>query len=154
MTDPLSLAAGSFAVVGVVDVVLRASGEVYKFLSEIKDAPAEVEQLRYCVQETTLLVHTSKQYLEEIRLHTSSASTSAADMSRALGLFTSAVRALDRELSALIMLAKKFNGVRRSWEKVKWFLDQRKLSNSLRKLENAKSMLSSALIFVGMFVNS
>lgn len=153
MVDPFSVVASSFAVIGVADVVLRTSCEVCRFLSEIKDAPLEIENLRRCIHENTLLVHTSKQYMEALKDQASSESPSAADLSRAIGLFTSAIRALDRELGALVALSKRHCGARRSWGTVKWVLDQRKISNSLQKLEHSKSTLNNALVLAGRFVS-
>ena len=153
MADPLSLVASSFAVVGLADVVLRASAEVYQFLSEIKDAPTEVERLRRSLRETTLLVHASKQYLERSREHFSAGSTSTIESTEALNLFNSTVRALNRELGTLVVLARKHNKSGKAWGTIKWVLGQRKIGSATQKLENSKSSLNSALALVGRFVD-
>ena len=156
MADPLSLAASIFAVIGTADVVLRASLEFSRFLSNIKDAPTEVERLRICLHDNTLLVETSKQYLEELRdcNSLSPASQRNIGLSRALTHFTSAIRALERELISLVGLAKRHSGVSKSWGRIKWLLDERKVGQSLQRLENSKSTLTTALVLVGRFVDS
>ena len=153
MTDPFSMAASSFAVVGVADVVLRASVELCRFLSEIKDAPAEVERLRDFVMENTLLVEHSKQFLEELKRRPPSASALDVNLSGALYLFTSAIRALRRELNALAILARKHNGSNKSWGRIKWVLDERKINKSFLAFETSKTTLNNALALVSRFVD-
>jgi len=153
MTDPFSVATSSFAVVGLADVVLRASKEFCQFLSAIKDAPTEVERLRCCIYENTLLVEDSKRYWEELKDSASLTSSSATTLSQALPQFTSALKALGRELSALDTLAKRHNGIAKSWGKIKWVLDERKINKSLQRFEVSKSTLVAALVLVGRSVN-
>ncbi|KAK5062597.1 hypothetical protein LTR84_004670 [Exophiala bonariae] len=63
---PLSPAASACAVIGAADVGLQAGTGSIRFLSDIKDAPAEVEKLRLGLQETTPIVEASKDYLETL----------------------------------------------------------------------------------------
>ena len=149
MADPLSLAASAFAVAGVADLLLKYSVECCHFLSEIKDAPTEVQRLLTCLQENTLLIETSKHYLDELA---SSRCPSTPDLTRASHHFSSAIRALDRELAALVALTKKYKDSQKSWGKIKWVLDKQKINGSMRRLENSKATLTSALVLVGWFV--
>jgi hypothetical protein len=150
MAEPFSVATGSFAVIGLADVVLRAGKEFYQFLDTIKEAPTEVERLRYCIHDNTLLVEESKHYWQDLKDRaplTSSSSTTT--LSRALPQFTSALRSLDRELSTLVTLVKRHDGITKSWGRIKWVLDERKILKSLQKLEISESTLLTALLLVG-----
>lgn len=148
MAEPFSTAASAFAVVGVVDVVLRASIECCRFLSKIKDAPAEIDRLRTCIKENTQLIETLKKHLDRLRDPTSSVVWSTTELSSTFDGFNSSVRALHRELNALQTLAKKHGSADTTWARVKWVLDGRKMSKSLEKLERSKSTLSVALSLV------
>jgi hypothetical protein len=86
------VATSAFAVVGLADVVLRAGKEVYQFLEAITDAPAEVEKLRCCIHDTTLLVEESKRYWEESKNSISSTPSSTTNQNQALPQFKSALR--------------------------------------------------------------
>jgi hypothetical protein len=104
MMHLLSIAAGSFAVIGIVDVVLRATCESYRLISDIKDAPKELKQLQTCINENTSLLGIFKRYLEEFKNYTSSTiiTTSGVDISPAIAQFTSATRCFDRELHSRV----------------------------------------------------
>lgn len=148
MADPFSIAASSFAVVGAVDVVLRASNECRRFLSGIKDAPAEIATLQACVRENEGLLTELKKHFEELRSPVSTISPSAFDADPALDGLNSSIRALQRELLALQTLTRKHKGSDRTWGRVKWLLDERKVAKSLERLEKSKSTLGIALSLV------
>jgi hypothetical protein len=153
MVDPLSVAASAFAVVGVIDVVLRASIEFCRFLSEIKDAPKEVEQLRNNINGTIHLLNASKKCLEDLQNNTFPTDSSSIDVTDTIEQFRVAIRSLDRELKPLVALTKKPNLADRSWARVKWVLNERKVEKSLQKLEYSKSTLTNALVLVGWCVD-
>jgi len=155
MADPLSLVASVLAVVGAADIVVRAGTEVFRFLADIKDAPEEVVQLRVCVQENTLLVEASKHYLEQLTNQNGVSSTlrEATDLAKAITLFSSSVKSIERELSSLITITRKLNGST-SWGRIKWRLDGRRIEKALRKLESVKAGLTAALVLVGRLVDS
>jgi len=153
MADPFSITASSFAVVGVADVVLRASIECCRFLSEINGAPAEIDRLQTCIKENMGLVDTLKEHLDDLRTPASAMSLSAIDSSSALNSFNSSIRAIHRELNALRALANRYGLGDKSWARVKWVLDERKISKSLENLERSKFTLSVALSLVEGFVN-
>jgi hypothetical protein len=149
MADPFSVVASSFAVIGLTDVVLRAGKEVHQFLNSIQDAPTEVERLRCSIHDNTLLVEESKRYWDELKKSTSSTSSSITSLSQAVPQFTSALRTLDRELSALVLLAKRHGGTTKSWARIRWVLDERKVLKILQRLEVSKSTLGVGLMLVG-----
>lgn len=152
--DPLSTAASAFAVIGAADVVLRASAEFVRFVSDIKDAPTEVENLRIRLQDTTLLVEASKAYLETLSNATTGSSTTleTRDPNKALSLFTSAIRGLKRELESLITIIARHHGASKSYGRIKWLLDSRRVAKAQQSLETSKSTLNTALTLVGRFV--
>jgi hypothetical protein len=149
MAEPFSAAASSFAVIGLIDVVLRAGKEVYQFLGSIQDAPTEVDSLRCSIHDNALLVEELKRYWGEIQQSVSSASSCTTDLSQAIPQFTAALRTLNRELSALVTLAKRHDGITKSWGKIKWVLDQRKVLKIVQRLEVSKSTLGLGLMLVG-----
>jgi hypothetical protein len=150
MPDPFSVAASSFAVVGVVDVLLRASVECCRFLSEIKGAPEEIDRLRTSITENNQLFETSKKYLDDLQNPTSPICSPDADvqLSQALDQLKSSLRALQREIEALSILAKRFSGKDKAWMRFKFLLDTKKINKCLEKLERTKSTLSVVLSLV------
>ena len=117
MADPASLSASVFAVLGFADVAIRAGNECCRFLSAIRDAPSRVQSLRHCVEETALLAESSKRYCAGLK---SSSSATASD--QVIAQFTSALRALNREFSALEALSKRYIGSTTSWGKINGYL--------------------------------
>ena len=148
MADPLSITASSFAVVGVVDVVLRASVECCRFLSEIKGAPAEIGGLQSCIKNNIELLRALKKHVDELQDPASAMCLSAAELNTTLSGFTSSLRALQRELNTLQVLARKYNSNDRVWTRVKFVLDARKISKSLERLDRSKSTLNVTLSLV------
>lgn len=148
MPDPFSTAASSFAVVGAVDVVFRASVACRRFLSDIKDAPEEIDRLRTCITENTELFDNLKKYSADLQDPTSPMSSPHADLRQALNQLESAAKALQRELNSVGVLAKKFSGKDKTWTKVKFVLDGKKINKCLEKLERTKSTLTLVLSLV------
>jgi hypothetical protein len=155
MADPLSLAASSFANIGVADVALRAGVGARRFLSDIKDAPAEVERLRKCVADNTRLVEDSKQCLEWLGSDPWSIRPSAyvIDLSGTVDLLRSTIRSLGREWDLLVKLAQKYGGTNKSWGKVRWVLDDRTIQKSIQRLEASKTTLNTVLSLLGRCVD-
>ena len=151
MSDPLSISASAFAVVGLADVVLRTGKECYQFLCAIKDAPSEVQRLQECIQETALLVQNSRKYCKELKASSPSAQSSStpAASDQVMLLFKSALRGFEREFSDLRIVARRYNVTTNTWGKIKWVLDERKLGKSMSRLEASKSTLVTALMLVG-----
>lgn len=150
MAELLSVTASSIAVVGLADLVIRAGKQVYQFLGAINDAPVEVESLGSSICDTILLVEDSKRYLEEVKQYTlSPSSASTTSLIKALPQFKSALATLEREMSALVVLIKRYKGTHRAWASVKFVFDERKIQRSLQKLETSKSSLVAALLLVG-----
>ena len=147
MADPLSLAAGSFAVVGVVDVVLRASVECCRFLSALKDAPEGIGRLQSSIETNKALVDSFEEHLGGQQ--GLAAALSATHAEEALKLFESSVKSFDRELSTLKLLATKYAGKKKLWGSIKYHLDDRKVNQSLRNMENARGGLCAAFSLVG-----
>ena len=100
MAEMLAVASGAFAVVGLADVVVRASREVCQFLDAIKNAPAEVERLKNAIRDNTLLVEATQQYCRDLTDQDKSpASPPPTDLSQALPQFTSALYDLRRTIA-------------------------------------------------------
>src|SRR6186713_3346112 len=133
MSGVFETAAGAFAVVGVADVVVRTGQDLYRFLRDFSDAPEEVKKLGECIRDTVLLVDT----LRNCAQATVSASVTAS--------VQAAVRALDRELQSLKLLVAKFKGAKTVWNRIKYVLDENKVSKALANLEKSKSLLANAL---------
>jgi hypothetical protein len=136
----LELAAGVFAIIGVADVVARTCREVHGFLRDIAGAPEEIDRLCTTIKETTLLVGTTKHILDTL------ASWKHVDVTeQIITLFESALKSLQRDLQNLRVLSARFRGVSKTWSRVKYVLDERKVNKMFNNLERSKSMLASSL---------
>ncbi|CAN9377660.1 unnamed protein product [Alternaria alternata] len=141
MSAGLEFAAGIFAIIGVAEVIVRTGREVHGFLRDISGAPEEIDRLCTTVKETTLLAETVKQILETL------VSRKPADTTdRITALFESALKSLQRELQNLRILNARFRGVsNKTWSRVKYVLDERKVNKMFNNLERAKSLLANSL---------
>jgi hypothetical protein len=139
MSGAFETAAGAFAVVGVVDVLIRTGREIYGFLSEIKDAPKNITRLMESIDDTVQLSQASKACLDSLRNNAASLPKSGATLS-----LDSAIKALNRELQGLKNLTSKFRG-NRTWSRVKYVLNDAKIEKATRYLETHKSLLSGSL---------
>jgi hypothetical protein len=149
MAEPFSLVASSFAVVGLAYGVLWAGKECCQFLNAIKDAPIEVKQFQCSNHDNILLVEDSKRYWDDLKESASLTSSTTTALNRAFPQFKSSLRALDRELVAFATFTKRHNGNIKSWGRIKWVLDERKILKYLQKFEASKSTLVAALVLVG-----
>ena len=143
MSDPFSLVASSFAVLGAVDVVLKASVACCHFLSQIRDAPNEIRDLRSRIEENKVLIEAFMKHFHEVQNTATSSATST--MTEALKLFESSTNSFKRELKALERFRDKYTSKRKIWSALKYHLDDRKVTRCVRNLENAKSGLCAAL---------
>ncbi|KAI9654924.1 MAG: hypothetical protein M1821_005677 [Bathelium mastoideum] len=132
MPDPFSLLTGS---IGMADVVLRASLELYRFLCDIEDAPSEIQSLQDCVRETRLLVESSKKCLEAVINKDLSTSAPDTDLNKALPLLKSAISAIERAQNSLMIAAKRHKNLGTSWSKIKQYssFGQTQTENTLRR---------------------
>ncbi|PVI00981.1 hypothetical protein DM02DRAFT_654882 [Periconia macrospinosa] len=144
MADLLSLAAGSFAVVGAVDVVVKVSTECYRFLSAIKSAPEEIDRLKTCIEENRTLIEAFKTHLDG--LQNIAAGSSASSMEERFNLFNSAIKSFNRELKTLKTLEARYKGTSNMWSAIRHLLDERKLDRCMRNLENSRTMSSAAFM--------
>lgn len=138
MSACLEIAAGAFAVVGAADVIARTAREVYAFLCDVVDAPENIDRLRTTVNEITLLIETTHQCLKALGGRKQSAAT--------LASLDTATRGLRRELQSLKSASTKFKGNNKTWSRIKYVLDDKKVSKALLNLERSKTMLGNALL--------
>jgi hypothetical protein len=146
MSGAFEAAAGAFAVVGVVDVLIRTGREIFSFLSDIKDAPNNITRLTDSINDTVQLAQASKACLDS--LHNSAAPLPKTGATLVLD---SAIKALNRELQGLKSLTVKFKG-NKTWGRVKYVLNDAKIDKATRYLETHKSLLSSALTLACRYV--
>jgi hypothetical protein len=140
MSGAFEVAAGAFAVVGVVDVLVRTGRDVYNFLHDIEDAPANATKLCETIAESVLLADACKRYLLQFKNRIQHAPT--ADTSGAL---TSALKALDREVKSLKTLTAKCKGNKKRWSSIRYALSEQRIDKALSNLERSKSTLATAL---------
>lgn len=140
MSGALETAAGAFAVVGVADVVVRTGRELYRFLSDVSDAPDEVKRLNECIQDTILLVDALRNY------------THANVDTSIFASVQAAVRALNRELQSLKLVLAKYKGAKTAWNKIKYALDGKKVAKTLINMERSKSLLVNSLTIIYGYV--
>jgi hypothetical protein len=147
MSGTLEAVASAFAVVGVADVLVRTGRDLYSFLGDVLDAPEEIDRLREIIRATVILYHNSIRCRAELKPGGITNSTATAT-----ALLESATKALNRELQGLKIIAKRYNGVK-TWRNFKYALGKEKTVKVIRNLENAKSLLASALSFACMYVH-
>lgn len=145
----------ALAVVGTVDVALRSSLEIYRFLDDLKDAPKEIEELRSPVNENKQRLETLKQYVQEVRDRLPSSTASVvAGFESAVQAVDSAVKTLQRALNGLSKVARKYTQPQRTWSRIKFNLDGRQVAKYRERLEASKSSLNGALVLLSRFVYS
>jgi hypothetical protein len=152
MTEPFSIAASSFAVVGVADVTAKATVGLCRLLSEIKDAPKEIVRLRDYIKENTQLYHTAKRHLDDLLDPRSPAPFSTSELGEVVVTFNSSVGALKRELDTLVKRGHKFTKGAKTWERFRYVMSERDIWKSLENLEGSKLMLNTALLQIEGFV--
>jgi len=139
MSGVFETAAGAFAVVGVADVLVRTGRDIYSFLSNVADAPEELNRLRESVKETLLLYQASIQCQDDLKTRKAPATPAGA-----ASLLESATKALNRELQSLKLLIAKFKGFK-TWSRVKFVLNNNRVDKAIQNLEHAKALLANAL---------
>ncbi|KAI4933096.1 hypothetical protein J4E85_003499 [Alternaria conjuncta] len=140
MSGSLEVAAGIFAIIGVADVVVRMGREAHGFLRDIAGAPEEIDKLCTTVKETALLAETVKQLLDTVACRKQPNATN-----HMVALFESALKSLQRELQNLRILSARFRSGGKTWSRVKYVLDERKISKMFNNLERSKSLLANSL---------
>lgn len=148
--DPLSVAASSFAVVGVADVVLRTCLKCQKFLSDIEDAPVSIENLRTCLRNNTSLVQTLKKHMQDI--DSTASPEDRAELGPAIEQFNIAIRSLRRETDMLLVRCLKYSKMMKTWANVRHVLAEKDIRKTTERMEQAKSTLSIVLSLVEGYV--
>jgi hypothetical protein len=149
MSDPLSLVASGAAVLGLADVLLRASKELYSFFHELKDASRNVALVLAELDQLGALFASAQQYTNESEA--SNDCLAIPEVSKAL----ENCRAEFEGLRAWVEKAGVGPGdgrVKRMAKKLKWVVDDAKLSHSRQNLERLKSSLGIALSAAGRSV--
>jgi hypothetical protein len=146
MSGAFEAAAGAFAVVGVADVLVRTGRELYSFLRDVAGAPEEIFRLGEVIVETLHLHQATRQCQEELKNRNTSTAHGSATHS-----LESATKALSRELQNLGTLIKRFKGTK-TWNRVKYVLNDAKVVKSIANLEGAKGLLASALTLACWYV--
>lgn len=146
----------ALAVVGTVDVALRSCLEIYRFFNDLKDSPAEIEELQFCIDENRQLLLATQEYVQKLNNRLRSCPTPAIVTSgqTALKAVESAVKALRRALDLLSTLARAYPPSQRVWSRIKWKLDARQVAKYRERLEASKLSLTNALVLVSRFVDS
>ena len=136
----LELAAGIFAAVGFVDVVLKTGREVHSFLGDINDAPKDLAALRDSLQRALELADVSKNVLLDLaNKKTSQAPGGVAS------LLQQCLKGLDLELRKLKSHLARYKGTSRSWVNVKYVIDEHKISKATSRIGSLKADLAAAL---------
>ncbi|CAO2653070.1 Nn.00g024810.m01.CDS01 [Neocucurbitaria sp. VM-36] len=143
MSGAFEIAAGAFAIVGVADVIIRTGREVSNFISEVVDAPKQLATLREYLQEIEALAGASKQCLDKLN-----ARAQKPFPSWVIAPLDSSLRALKREILGLKLHLSKLKGNKKTWDRIKYVLDERKLDRALNSIEQSKTSLANAFVMV------
>lgn len=141
MSGAFETVAGAFAVVGVADVVVRTGREIYSFIRDVVDAPNHLIILRECLQDVNILARACRQCLDKV-----SAGAEPSIPPSLIAPLDAGLKALNRELQSLKVHLARFRGTRRTWDRVKYVLDERKIEKALSNLERSKTLLANALM--------
>lgn len=141
MSVALETAAGTFAVVGVADVLVRTGCELYSFLRDIKDAPKDLARLQEVIQETVTLHQAAIRCQKKLEARPDIDSRAGAGAIHAL---ISASKGLHRTLQSLRQLVGRFQGTK-TWARVKFVLNESKVQKAVSNLEQTKVLLANAL---------
>jgi hypothetical protein len=140
MSGLFETAAGAFAVVGVVDVLVRTGRELHTFLREVSDAPSSLAVLRDNIGDMLVLANTCKGCLQ--RLIDNAQYTCSADV---VVLFRKAVDSLEQEVKRLNTLTARYKGKSRRWSSIKYVLDESRIAKAINNVERSKSSMSNTL---------
>ncbi|KAL1612091.1 hypothetical protein SLS60_000314 [Paraconiothyrium brasiliense] len=150
MSDPLSIAASSLAVVGAADVVLRAGVECYHFLSDIQKAPASIEHLKSSLENTTALVETLRKHIQK-HIRDSGSSVPSADLVELQPVFkqfNSTIVTLQRDLKPLSVRAAKYSKMSKTWASIRHVLEEKDIQKISERIAQSKSSLSITLSLI------
>lgn len=139
----MDVTTNAIAIIGLADVVLRWTLQLYSVISAIKDAPKEIQRLIHELTGINSLVTEVKLYLEERRK-----SSPTTVQSPALAESISSLEAIFGELMALSAAFRKLKGSDSSantWGKVKSVLKEKQLDGLCRRLERHKLSLVAVL---------
>ncbi|KAH7351474.1 hypothetical protein BKA66DRAFT_475884 [Pyrenochaeta sp. MPI-SDFR-AT-0127] len=143
MSMAFETAAGAFAVVGVADVVVRASREISTFIRDVADAPNQIKALQEHLQEVAVLAQACNHYV-----HKRNTVTHSLVPASLFSSLTTALKALNRELQGIKAHISKFKGPRKTWTRVKYVLDECRINKALSSLERSRTLLADTLVLV------
>jgi DNA repair exonuclease SbcCD ATPase subunit len=142
MTDPLSIVASASAVVNMADLVCKSMKEMYTFIAAMKSAPKEIQLLGEQLLGLEEIVAKVKDYWSE--------SQQASDQHDTLPAFLSSLTRFKTELEVLKKFFKSTSGADSSLgERLKWVLQESKVSQTIDRLEKHKTTLIATLAIVG-----
>lgn len=150
MADPFSLAASSFAIIGVADVVLRACLKCHQFLSDVQDAPTAIDDLKTSLRNSTSLLQALKSHVQQIEA--SASLQHRAELAPAFEQFAIGIKSLRRETDKLLIRCLKYSKMKKTRANVRHVLAEKDIRKTNEQVEHAKSTLSVALSLVEGYV--
>lgn len=142
MPEPISTVAEAAAIVGLADVVCRAGRHLYKFFSEMKDAPNEVRLLRNELNRLDMVLGQIKTYAEQLVNSSFSDGRTLKDVVKACQLeFLSLEDNTNRASQARGTFAKLE-------DRLMWVLGKEKTAQACQRLERCRMDLTLALQLV------
>ena len=150
MADPLSLVASTAGVVGLLDVLCRASRELCVFFSSVKNASKEIQNVLRELEQLNALITDIQNYVDTFK-----SSLFVTDDGLSPSRLISTLQACRTELDALKAMVDALRGtgqpgvVKRLASRVKWASNDKKLVRHQKKLEELKTSLNTTLSIVG-----
>jgi hypothetical protein len=136
---------GVIGVIGMADVAIRAGRELYAFVSTAKNASKEMKKLGDSLRHLEFFVKATKDHFQSLHCNQFSISTYEQ-------LVTDAATSLEAIRQEILAIATPFFTVNshdkpiRTWQKIKWALNDKRVSQLVQSLESHKMTLAIALI--------
>lgn len=142
MADPFSTVA---AVVSFVDVAVRACKGIYRIVDEWKDAPNAINRARQSAQNLESMLGSLRLYVNEYE----SSKLFLEQQQLLPDVVRNQLRDIDSDLKVLSKcLSPPSTGGKRV-QRMKWVLDEKKVSEIVRRLDSRQMSVSTVLQILG-----
>ena len=151
MADPISVAANAAALVGLADLALKASKELYNFFNDLRDAPTEIKHLETELEEVSRLLSDIRIFSLDFR-----SSPFASKDGRGLESLLSALKSCEQDITSMRESLQPIENHRNSRTKIKsvasrvqWVFMKDKIERFQQQLGRHKITLLTSLSLRG-----
>ena len=142
MADPFSTVA---AVVSFVDVAVRACKGIYTLVDEWKDAPNAINRARQSAQNLESTLGSLRRYVNEYE----SSKLFLEQQQLLPDVVKTQLRDIDSDLKLLSKCLSPSSTRGKRVQRIKWVLDEKKVSEIVRRLDSRQMSVSTVLQILG-----